>query len=153
MHMLFCYLDCREAALFCYLVLYIEKNYYIHYSCFTSICDPFTDSSSYIYIYIYIYINNKIVWKLEFLNVDVFFTDLSVKLVNLNEQHSSKSEHCDSNVACRASSPLARLYSTSTMEHHHFDQCIMILNSQVNFQCFTCLCMQGVVIMIIHQYY
>lgn len=31
----------------------------------------------------------------------------------------------------RASSPLAQLYSTSTMEHHHFDQCIMILNSQV----------------------
>ncbi|XP_023708360.1 dual 3',5'-cyclic-AMP and -GMP phosphodiesterase 11 isoform X1 [Cryptotermes secundus] len=32
----------------------------------------------------------------------------------------------------KASSPLARLYSTSTMEHHHFDQCIMILNSQGN---------------------
>lgn len=32
----------------------------------------------------------------------------------------------------RASSPLAQLYSTSTMEHHHFDQCIMILNSQGN---------------------
>lgn len=29
----------------------------------------------------------------------------------------------------KASSPLAQLYSTSTMEHHHFDQCIMILNS------------------------
>ena len=24
------------------------------------------------------------------------------------------------------------LYSTSTMEHHHFDHCIMILNSTVN---------------------
>ncbi|XP_065332643.1 dual 3',5'-cyclic-AMP and -GMP phosphodiesterase 11 isoform X1 [Cloeon dipterum] len=33
---------------------------------------------------------------------------------------------------CRASSPLAQLYSTSTMEHHHFDQCIMILNSPGN---------------------
>lgn len=32
----------------------------------------------------------------------------------------------------RASSPLAQLYSTSTMEHHHFDQCIMILNSTGN---------------------
>nr|CAD7432886.1 unnamed protein product [Timema monikensis] len=32
----------------------------------------------------------------------------------------------------KASSPLAQLYSTSTMEHHHFDQCIMILNSQGN---------------------
>ncbi|XP_050537354.1 dual 3',5'-cyclic-AMP and -GMP phosphodiesterase 11-like isoform X2 [Daktulosphaira vitifoliae] len=29
-------------------------------------------------------------------------------------------------------SPLAQLYSTSTMEHHHFDQCLMILNSQGN---------------------
>ncbi|XP_071486930.1 dual 3',5'-cyclic-AMP and -GMP phosphodiesterase 11-like [Diadema antillarum] len=29
-------------------------------------------------------------------------------------------------------SPLAQLYSTSTMEHHHFDQCIMILNSKGN---------------------
>ncbi|GIY06970.1 cGMP-specific 3',5'-cyclic phosphodiesterase [Caerostris darwini] len=29
-------------------------------------------------------------------------------------------------------SPLAILYSTSTMEHHHFDQCIMILNSEGN---------------------
>lgn len=32
----------------------------------------------------------------------------------------------------RASSPLAQLYSTSTMEHHHFDQCLMILSSQGN---------------------
>lgn len=27
---------------------------------------------------------------------------------------------------------MAQLYSTSTMEHHHFDQCVMILNSQGN---------------------
>ena len=32
----------------------------------------------------------------------------------------------------RTESPLAQLYSTSTMEHHHFDQCIMILNSDGN---------------------
>ncbi|XP_064458491.1 dual 3',5'-cyclic-AMP and -GMP phosphodiesterase 11-like isoform X2 [Ornithodoros turicata] len=32
----------------------------------------------------------------------------------------------------KSSSPLAQLYSTSTMEHHHFDQCVMILNSQGN---------------------
>ncbi|XP_054083448.1 dual 3',5'-cyclic-AMP and -GMP phosphodiesterase 11 isoform X2 [Zeugodacus cucurbitae] len=32
----------------------------------------------------------------------------------------------------KASSPLAQLYSTSTMEHHHFDQCLMILNSPGN---------------------
>ena len=31
----------------------------------------------------------------------------------------------------RVSSPLAQLYSTSTMEHHHFDHSIMILNSEV----------------------
>ena len=28
-------------------------------------------------------------------------------------------------------SPLADLYSTSTLEHHHFDQCIMILSTEV----------------------
>ncbi|GIY54482.1 dual 3',5'-cyclic-AMP and -GMP phosphodiesterase 11 [Caerostris darwini] len=32
----------------------------------------------------------------------------------------------------KSNSPLAQLYSTSTMEHHHFDQCIMILNSKGN---------------------
>ncbi|XP_064631077.1 cGMP-specific 3',5'-cyclic phosphodiesterase-like isoform X2 [Lineus longissimus] len=32
----------------------------------------------------------------------------------------------------KSDSPLALLYSTSTMEHHHFDQCIMILNSEGN---------------------
>ncbi|XP_063975881.1 dual 3',5'-cyclic-AMP and -GMP phosphodiesterase 11 isoform X3 [Diachasmimorpha longicaudata] len=32
----------------------------------------------------------------------------------------------------KASSPLAQLYSTSTMEHHHFDQCLMILSSEGN---------------------
>lgn len=32
----------------------------------------------------------------------------------------------------KTSSPLAQLYSTSVMERHHFDQCLMILNSQGN---------------------
>ncbi|CRK99879.1 CLUMA_CG013180, isoform A [Clunio marinus] len=32
----------------------------------------------------------------------------------------------------KASSPLAQLYGTSTMEHHHFDQSLMILNSPGN---------------------
>ncbi|XP_076294997.1 phosphodiesterase 6 [Lasioglossum baleicum] len=32
----------------------------------------------------------------------------------------------------KTESPLAILYSTSTMEHHHFDQCVMILNSDLN---------------------
>ena len=34
-------------------------------------------------------------------------------------------------VSGRTMSPLAELYSTSTMEHHHFDQCIMILSTKV----------------------
>ncbi|KAL7669696.1 hypothetical protein ACOME3_010342 [Neoechinorhynchus agilis] len=29
-------------------------------------------------------------------------------------------------------SPLAMLYSSSTLEHHHFDQCVMILNNDAN---------------------
>ena len=32
----------------------------------------------------------------------------------------------------KSSNSLAQLYSTSTMEHHHFDQCIMLLNSHGN---------------------
>ena len=32
----------------------------------------------------------------------------------------------------KSRSNLAQLYSTSTMEHHHFDQCLMILNSKGN---------------------
>lgn len=32
----------------------------------------------------------------------------------------------------KTTSPLAILYTTSTMEHHHFDQCIMILSSEGN---------------------
>lgn len=31
----------------------------------------------------------------------------------------------------RSDHPLAQLYCHSTMEHHHFDQCLMILNSPV----------------------
>jgi hypothetical protein len=39
MGMRVCYLDYHEAELYCYLVI-------VHYSCFTSICDLFTDSPS-----------------------------------------------------------------------------------------------------------
>jgi hypothetical protein len=39
-----CYLDCHEGGLCCYLVT--QKPYYVHYSCFTSICVLFTDSLS-----------------------------------------------------------------------------------------------------------
>jgi hypothetical protein len=37
----------------------------------------------------------------------------------------------------RSSSPLADLYSTSTMEHHHFDHSILILNSEVPMTAFS----------------
>jgi hypothetical protein len=43
MSMRVCYLDCHEPGLCCYLAIYIE-TYYVHYSCFTSICDLLTDS-------------------------------------------------------------------------------------------------------------
>jgi hypothetical protein len=42
MHMHVCYIDCHGAGLCCYLVIHIG-NLFIHYSCFTSICDLFTD--------------------------------------------------------------------------------------------------------------
>ena len=32
----------------------------------------------------------------------------------------------------KSNNSLATLYSTSTMEHHHFDQCLMILNTPGN---------------------
>lgn len=32
----------------------------------------------------------------------------------------------------RSEHPLAQLYCHSIMEHHHFDQCLMILNSPVS---------------------
>jgi hypothetical protein len=40
------FIDYHEAGLCCYLVIHIE-TYYVHYSCFTSICDLFTASPSY----------------------------------------------------------------------------------------------------------
>jgi hypothetical protein len=51
-----CYLDCHDAGLCCYLV--VQKTYYIHYSYFISICDPFTDSSSQIVNYFRIYLKH-----------------------------------------------------------------------------------------------
>jgi hypothetical protein len=44
MRMRVCFLDYREGGLCCYLVIHI-KTYYVHYRCFTSICDLFTDFS------------------------------------------------------------------------------------------------------------
>jgi hypothetical protein len=50
MSMHVCYLDCHEGGLWCYLVIYTE-NILRHYSCFTSICDVFTDSLSLVHTY------------------------------------------------------------------------------------------------------
>ncbi|RNA41546.1 dual 3 -5 -cyclic-AMP and -GMP phosphodiesterase 11-like isoform X4, partial [Brachionus plicatilis] len=36
------------------------------------------------------------------------------------------------NFQIKIQSPLAKLYTTSTMEHHHFNQCIVILHNNVN---------------------
>ena len=43
-------------------------------------------------------------------------------------------DHRGTNNAFQAKvdAPLAKLYSTSTLEHHHFDQCIMILQTDGN---------------------
>lgn len=49
-------------------------------------------------------------------------------------------------------SPLAELYSTSTMEHHHFDQCIMIISTKVRHFSVLCCCMACAQV-IIHVYF
>jgi hypothetical protein len=41
-----CYLDSHEAGQCCYLV--IQKTYYVHYSCFSSICGLFIEFPSHI---------------------------------------------------------------------------------------------------------
>jgi hypothetical protein len=50
MSMLVCYLDCHEAGLCCYLVIPVHKICYVLYSCFTSICELFTNCPSYFYL-------------------------------------------------------------------------------------------------------
>ena len=39
---------------------------------------------------------------------------------------------CYCSYQIKSANNLARLYSTSTMEHHHFDQCLMLLSSHGN---------------------
>lgn len=58
-----------------------------------------------------------IIWLLLILVVDFNFCELCINFYLFYS---------------RVESPLAMLYSTSVMEHHHFDHCIMILNSEVN---------------------
>jgi hypothetical protein len=43
MRMRVCYLDCHEDELCCYLVIHVD-NLLVHYFCFTSTCDLFTNS-------------------------------------------------------------------------------------------------------------
>jgi hypothetical protein len=47
MRMRVCYLDCYNDGLCCYLVIH-RKSITFNYSCFTSICDIFIDSPSYL---------------------------------------------------------------------------------------------------------
>lgn len=55
-------------------------------------------------------------------------------LINHRAQLCHDLDHRGTNNAfqLKTDSPLAILYTTSTMEHHHFDQCVMILNSEGN---------------------
>lgn len=62
-----------------------------------------------------------------------FFSDLEVFAL-LVACYCHDLDHRGTNNAfqTKTESPLAQLYGTSTMEHHHFDHCIMILNSEGN---------------------
>ena len=81
------------------------------------------------------------VWQNNFCLTLIFIRPIYVYLLLLEKQwlkkwvcgwlwwcHLLKWPSC---VCGRTMSPLAELYTTSTMEHHHFDQCIMILSTKV----------------------
>ncbi|XP_022796615.1 cGMP-specific 3',5'-cyclic phosphodiesterase-like isoform X2 [Stylophora pistillata] len=66
-------------------------------------------------------------------NMKRFFTDLEVfALVIACYCHDLDHRGTNNAFQTKTESPLAQLYGTSTMEHHHFDHCIMILNSEGN---------------------
>ena len=69
---------------------------------------------------------NEILFKYLFLKLQIF--GLLVACLCHDLDHRGTNNAFQSKVV----SPLAILYSTSTMEHHHFDQCVMILNSAGN---------------------
>ena len=50
----------------------------------------------------------------------------------LNNPHNISIAGTNNSYQIKSSNSLARLYSTSTMEHHHFDQCLMLLSSHGN---------------------
>lgn len=66
-------------------------------------------------------------------NMKKFFSDLEVfALMAACYCHDLDHRGTNNAFQTKTESPLAQLYGTSTMEHHHFDQCIMILNSEGN---------------------
>lgn len=65
--------------------------------------------------------------------MDRFMTDLEVLgLLVACLCHDLDHRGTNNAFQTKTESPLAILYSTSTMEHHHFDQCVMILNTDSN---------------------
>ncbi|XP_015761877.1 PREDICTED: cGMP-specific 3',5'-cyclic phosphodiesterase-like [Acropora digitifera] len=66
-------------------------------------------------------------------NMRRFFCDLEVfALVVACYCHDLDHRGTNNAFQTKTESPLAQLYGTSTMEHHHFDHSIMILNSEGN---------------------
>ncbi|XP_078354204.1 cGMP-specific 3',5'-cyclic phosphodiesterase-like [Oculina patagonica] len=66
-------------------------------------------------------------------NMRRFFSDLEVfALIVACYCHDLDHRGTNNAFQTKTESPLAQLYGTSTMEHHHFDHCIMILNSEGN---------------------
>lgn len=66
-------------------------------------------------------------------NMRRFFSDLEVfALIVACFCHDLDHRGTNNAFQTKTESPLAQLYGTSTMEHHHFDHCIMILNSEGN---------------------
>jgi len=64
-------------------------------------------------------------------NMRRFFSDLEVyALIVACYCHDLDHRGTNNAFQTKTESPLAQLYGTSTMEHHHFDHCIMILNSE-----------------------
>ena len=53
-------------------------------------------------------------------------------LLFVDLENNSKCNFDVENDVFRSASPLAQLYGTSVMEHHHFDHCIMIIHSSVS---------------------
>ncbi|KAL7639239.1 UNVERIFIED_CONTAM: hypothetical protein RMT77_010773 [Armadillidium vulgare] len=65
--------------------------------------------------------------------IEKFMTDLEMLgLLVACLSHDLDHRGTNNSFQTKTDSPLAILYSTSTMEHHHFDQCVMILSQDSN---------------------